>query len=87
MTMMLVPCDQVPDGGISVLAHEVAPVDQQQHENDDDRQQNAVEHLGENCDVDELRIWQQQYGERAARDEQGIEPVEERRFLEALVDA
>ena len=40
------PRDAVPDARVLVLAHQVGAVDEQQHEDDDHRQQNAVEHLG-----------------------------------------
>ena len=63
------------------------PIDEQQHENDHHRQQNAVEHLGVDGEFNQLRIRQDEHRDGPASDQQRIEPVEKRRFLEALVYA
>ncbi len=59
------PCNAVPQARVFVLAHEVGAIDKHQHEDDDYRQGNAVEHLRQDGDVDELRVGQQN-GERSA---------------------
>ena len=41
----------------------------------------------QNGEVDQLRVGQQQHGERAAGNEQRIEPIEIRRFAKALIHA
>ena len=53
------PRDPVPEARVFVFAHEVGAIDEHQHEDDDHREKDAIEHLGEDGDVDQLRIWEQ----------------------------
>jgi hypothetical protein len=80
------PGDEVEPARVGVLAHEVALIDQLQHEDHDDRQEHAIEHLREHRDLDHGEIGDQD-DSRAEHDQQRIKPVEEGRFVEALVEA
>ena len=74
------------NAGVDVLAHQLAVVGQQEHEDEDERQQHAVDHLRQHQDVDERQPGNQQHA-GAGDDQQRVQPVEHRRLVELLVEA
>src|ERR1035441_7728152 len=80
------PGDDVETARIDPFAHDVHLVDQQHHEDEDEGQQDAVEHLRE-----QNHLHQRETGDQddagAHHDQQGIEPVEDGRVFHPLADA
>ena len=69
-----------------MVAHQLAVVRQQQHEDQHERQHDAVDHLREHGDVHEREPRHEQHA-GAQDDEDGVEPVEDWRLVELLVEA
>src|ERR1035441_5330469 len=80
------PGDDVETARIDPFAHDVHLVDQQHHEDEDEGQQDAVEHLGEQDHLDQREAgYQDDTG--ADHDQQGVQRVEDGRVFHPLVDA
>src|ERR1017187_995318 len=80
------PGDQVEGARIGPFAHQVHLVDQQHHEDQHERQQDPVEHLGEQDHLHQREVGDQDDA-GADHDEQREESVEDRRILHPLADA
>ena len=67
-----------------MFAHELVLVDEAEHEDEDDGEKDAVEDLGEDAELDE---WEVRDEDNAcpSGDEQAVKPVEKLRLAEALV--
>ena len=55
-----------------MFTHQVFAVDEDEHQDDDDRLQDSVEDLGENGHADQLAIWKGQDGDGSACNQQSI---------------
>ena len=69
-----------------MLPHQLVLVDQLQHEDHDHRQQHAIQHLRQDDYPHQREVWPQHQA-RAQHDQRRVEPVEERRLLQALVQS
>src|SRR5262249_29343300 len=71
---------------VDVFAHQLFLVDQQEHENQDERKHQPVYHLGNEHDEDEMGFRQE--NQKSPDDDQaGVKPIKLRRFAEVLIHA
>src|SRR6516165_9273 len=80
------PGDGVEDAGVDVRPHELLTVHQQQHEDQDERQEHAVCHLGEEENREQRRM-RQEHDHTCADDEGGVERIEHRGLPHSAVDS
>ena len=69
-----------------MASHEFALIDKQQHGDEDEGQHSAVDHLRQNRDLHQRQVGPED-DSCASDDEASVEPVEERRFTELLVQS
>src|SRR5689334_8902256 len=78
------PGNNVVAQRVYVLAHQITPVHEQQNKDDHHWKPNAVAHLRENENLPKRRAGQQDYS-GADNDQHGIEPIEDFRVPEFVI--
>ncbi len=79
MTIVVPHAIDVVEPRIDVLAHQVLLVHQQQHEDQYRGHGHSVHHLGKNRNLHQRQVGHEDYT-RASDNQDGIQPVEHRRF-------
>ena len=79
------PGDDVEAPGVGVLAHQIAAIDQDQNEDEDDRQPDAVAYLRINQNFPERRLGNE-HDARADHDERGVKRIKCGSFFEFAVE-
>ena len=70
---------------VYVFTHQVLAIDEQQHEDDHQGQQHAVQHLRQDDHADEFAVGNKQNSDGSAGDQQRVQPVEDRRVFESAI--